>query len=115
MKIFGHERKRGKDGRIGVVQRVHMYVGNIDRKVSGGKRSHIVRCSPPWSIKGGRATCKRVAHFESLGVYRFCLGFTIVKCLSRVSIFSSFLLPLLLHLGGGAKLWSATAMAARSG
>ena len=24
---------------------------------------------------------------ESLGVYRFCLGFTVVKCLSRVSIF----------------------------
>ena len=37
MKIFGHERKPGKDGQIGVVQRVHMFVGNIDRKVSGGK------------------------------------------------------------------------------
>ena len=36
VKIFGHERKPGKDGRIGVVQRVHMYVGNIDGKVSGG-------------------------------------------------------------------------------
>ena len=35
MKIFVHERKPGKDGQTGVVQRVHMYVGNIDRKVSG--------------------------------------------------------------------------------
>ena len=36
VKIFGLERKPGKDGRISVVQCVHMYVGNIDRKVSGG-------------------------------------------------------------------------------
>ena len=54
VKIFGHERKPGKDGQIGVVQSVHMYVGNIDRKVSGRKRSHFVRRSPPWSIKGGK-------------------------------------------------------------
>ena len=35
MKIFGHERKLGKDGQIGVVQHVHMYVVNVDKKVSG--------------------------------------------------------------------------------
>ena len=36
MKTFGHERKPGKDGQIGVVQHVHMNVGNVDRKASGG-------------------------------------------------------------------------------
>ena len=36
VKIFGHERKPGKDGQIGVVQHVHMYVRNVDRKVSVG-------------------------------------------------------------------------------
>ena len=34
--------------------------------------------------------CMGVAHFESLGVYQFCLGFTIVKSLSRVSNFLFF-------------------------
>ena len=37
VKIFGHERKPGKDGQINVAQCTHMYVGNIDRKVRGGK------------------------------------------------------------------------------
>ena len=36
MKIFGHERKPGEDEQIGVVQRVHMYVRNGDRKVGVG-------------------------------------------------------------------------------
>ena len=96
MKIFGHKRKPGKDGQIGVVQRMHMYVGNIDRKVSGGKT--IPHCKELSSLvykRGEGPLVWGVAHFESLGVYRFCLGFTIVKCLSRVSTF----LLLLLHGG----------------
>ena len=36
VKIFGHERKPGKDEQIGVVQRVHMYVRIGDRKVGVG-------------------------------------------------------------------------------
>ena len=36
MKIFGRERKPGEDEQIGVVQRVHMYVRNGDRKVGVG-------------------------------------------------------------------------------
>ena len=84
MKIFGHERKPGKDGQIGVVQHVHMYVGNIDRKVSGDET--IPHC---------KATYKGVAHFELLRVYRFCLGLLGVKYLSRVSNF--LFLFLLLH------------------
>ena len=36
MKIFGHERKPEEDEKIGVVQRVHMYVRNGDEKVGVG-------------------------------------------------------------------------------
>ena len=46
MKIFGHERKPGKGGQIGVVQHVHMYVGNVDRKVSGEMVPHCKALSP---------------------------------------------------------------------
>ena len=37
---------------IGDERRSHMCVGDVDRKVKGGMRSHTVRRSPPWSIKG---------------------------------------------------------------
>ena len=40
VKIFGHERKPGKDGQIGVVQPVHMYVEYVDRRVGGRKIPH---------------------------------------------------------------------------
>ena len=53
VKISGHERKPGKGGKIGDVRHSHMYVGNVDREVKWRNRSHIVRHSPPWSIKGG--------------------------------------------------------------
>ena len=36
MKIFGHEQKPRKDEKIDVMQRVHMYVRNGDRKVGVG-------------------------------------------------------------------------------
>ena len=36
VKIFGHERKPGEDEQIGVVQQVHMYARNGDRKVCVG-------------------------------------------------------------------------------
>ena len=36
MKISGYEEKTGRSGQVGDVQHVHMYVGNVDRKVSGG-------------------------------------------------------------------------------
>ena len=41
MKIFGHERKTGEDEQIGVVQRVHMYVRNVDRKEGVGSGSTL--------------------------------------------------------------------------
>ena len=37
MKISGHERKIGTGGQIGDVRHSHMYVGNVDRQVKGGK------------------------------------------------------------------------------
>ena len=37
VKIFGHERKPGKDEKIGVVHRVHMYARNGDRKACVGR------------------------------------------------------------------------------
>ena len=52
MKISSHERKTRKGGQIGYVRHSHMYMGNVDREVKEGKRSHIVRHSPPWSIRG---------------------------------------------------------------
>ena len=36
VKIFDHERKPREDEQIGIVQRVHMYGRNVDRKVSVG-------------------------------------------------------------------------------
>ena len=54
MKISGYKGKTGKSGQLSDVQHVRMYVGNVDRKVKGGKLSHIVKHSPPWPIKGGR-------------------------------------------------------------
>ena len=52
-KISGYEEKTGRSGQVGDVQHVHMYVGNVYRKLRGDL-SLIVTPFPPWPIKGGR-------------------------------------------------------------
>ena len=40
VKISGYEEKTGRSGQVGDVQHVHMYVGNVYRKVRGGFIPH---------------------------------------------------------------------------
>ena len=54
VKIFGHERKPEEDEQIGVVQQSAHVCKEWRWEGMRGKWSHIVRRSPPWSIKGGK-------------------------------------------------------------
>ena len=67
VKIFDHGRKPGKDGGIGLVQHVHMYVGNIDRKVSGETIPHCKALSSLVYKRREEPLVKGLPIFESLG------------------------------------------------